>query len=172
MQKTKNSIRKQLQFLILLTLLDDKEYAQTGITVRNLLFSLIDNKPLWFKVGIVSDKKQWDTTLSSELSTLDKKLFALRRSDSGKYFIGKNFYVVLSQLVEELSDYLELDIETNEKMLNGELNEREIMIGIESGSIPFGVLSYDHNKKKNLLTAEQGKRLAQLSVHYDCYNQS
>jgi hypothetical protein len=169
MKKTANSTKRQLKFMILLTLLDDEEYASSGINVHNLQASLLENKPLWFKVGKVSDEKLWGIRLSGELSDLDRGDFALRRSELGKYYKGKKFDEVLQKLVEELSEDLELDITVDERMLSGKMSVRQIIRGIDDLSIPYQFLSFDKETKKNFLTIEQGKRLAQLSVQFDCY---
>lgn len=166
MTKTVNSTKKQLKFMILLTLLDNDDYAKTGINVNNLQASLLDNKEVWYKVGKVSDKKLWSVRLSGELSDLDKKEHALRKTLSNKYFKGNRFDEVMRQLVSELTEFLELDIELSHDMFNGDLDTEEIVNGIGEGSIEYSILSMDDETKKHFLTTEQATRLAQLSVQY------
>ncbi|PLS19261.1 hypothetical protein CVD28_02285 [Bacillus sp. M6-12] len=165
---TKNSIRKQMKFLILLTIYDDIDYQQTGITANNLLVSLADNKQKWFQVGMVSEKKDYPTTLKFELSGLEKNQI-LKKNYAKKYVMGKNFDDGFRQLVSELSDYLELDIELGEWHYQIQDYKEEIIEQLKDGLMPFSILSQNDTKKMNLLTIEQVTRLAQLSIELDCY---
>lgn len=165
MTKIVSSINKQIRFLIMLTILDDKDYQKEGIKVDNLMVALIENKPLWMKVGKL-DEKKWKERLNGELSILERKKFALRRSSTGKYFSGKKFESFLMELVMELSDYLELDIEKNELMVNGNLSEEDILKGIQDYSIPHYIIDQDEGTKRNMLTHNQSVRLVQLSYQY------
>ena len=168
--KVTTSVLKQKEFLILLTLYEDKyDYQTTGITVDNLVFNLIENKGLWFKVGKVSDNKWFEKSLSGDLSRLDKKLHYLRRSDLGKYFKGRYFEEGFRKLVADLFIYLEIDIEFGERIWEIDEKRADIVADIGNGNISFSHLNSNHDKKINMLTSEQLTRLVQLAIEFDCY---
>lgn len=164
--KSKTSIDKQFQFLVLLTMYDYPEY-QEGLMVRNLEARLAENRKRWFEVGVVGNNKQFDTRFAGTLSVLDIKLEYLRKASVGKYVKTQRFEEGLQSLVSDLAEYLELDIEYGDYIL-GETDREVIVQELEKGTIAYSILSYDHDKKMNLLTDEQALRLAQLSVQYGC----
>lgn len=164
----KNSIRKQMKFLILLSIYDDEDYQKTGITSDNLLVTMSKNKAKWYEVGKVSEQKDFPTSLKFELSGLEKKQI-LKRNYNKKYVMGKSFEQGLIDLVADISAYLELDIELGEWQWTVSEDKEEIMDLLEDGTIPFSVLSTNDMKKMNFLTLEQMTRLAQLSIQFDCY---
>lgn len=164
--KSKTSVDKQFQFLVMLTMYDFPEY-QEGIMVRNLEARLAENRKRWYEVGVVSNNKQFDTRFAGTLSVLDIKLSYLRKASVGKYVKTQRFEEGLKTLVEELSEYLEVDIEYGQYM-PGETDPDFIVQELGKGTIPYSILSYDDEKKMNLLTDEQALRLAQLSVQFGC----
>lgn len=164
--KATSSVLKQKEFLILMVMLEHEEYQQMGLTSTNLVAQLIENKALWFKVGQVRDNKKFETSLKGDLSRLDQKLHYLKRNSSGRYVMGKDFDEGFQTLVSELYEYLEVIIEFQEHAMRERINRELIIKEIREGSIKYDVLSVNDDKKMNMLTDEQMRKLVEYSVKF------
>lgn len=159
-----NTVLKQKEFLIMLTLYENIEYER-GLTSRDLVFELIDNKTLWFKVGQVREDKQFETSLKGDLSRLRKSGY-LNKTAARRYIKSENFEKGFIQVISNLYEDLDINIDFQEDGLNLAIDKENLIKKADDGDILYNWATYDDTKKLIMLTEEQIMKLVKLTIKF------
>lgn len=163
-------VSSQLQYLILNTILADKDYQTYGINVRDLCATLSENSQIWKEVGLSKAGKSFHKRMAWALSALTQEE-ALYCKGNKQYGMGSRFYKVLKNLISNINNKLELELDyshlEDEYQRQLESNPQLFIPGLASGNIVVQMLTSVCGNKLHLFTDEQIMKLAENCIVYE-----